>query len=298
MPHPIVVTGGAGFIGSNLVKYLMETKQHVKVIDDISTGKLSNLPIDDSQPWQLECHMFSVDYYGELLKQFVGAKYVYHLAAIPRIQKSVDDPIGTAKANIMGTIAVLEAARQAQVQRVVFASSSSSYGMKSPYAVQKKQGEDWCKLYYELYGLETVVLRYYNVYGPSMDLKSDYATVVPRFLTEEPVTIYGDGEQTRCFTYVDDVVEATHLAMHAPKAAGKCMDIGASPVTVNKLADMLCPTYPVYVAERPGEQKFSQADHSKALTYLNWKPKTSLAEGLEKTKEWLCEYLSQEEQGS
>ncbi len=296
MQHPIVVTGGAGFIGSNLVNYFLENGQRVKVVDDLSTGILNRLPLDDSQPWKLECCMFSVDYYSELRKQFTGAKYIYHLAAIPRVQKSIESPILTAKANIMGTIAVLEAARKAEVKRVVFVSSSAVYGMKSPYAVQKKQGEDWCRLYHELYGLETVVLRYFNVYGPDMDLGSDYATVIPRFLTEDPVTIYGDGEQTRCFTYIDDVVKATHLAMYSTKAVGKVMDIGSDPISVNDLARMITDKEPNYEPERAGEQKHSQAEHARAITYLGWKPETSLTEGLAKTKVWLDEELSRNSQ--
>lgn len=277
----IAVTGGAGFIGSNLVKELCERGKGSRIIDDMSTGCLENVVSILKQGVNVECYISSIENLDKLTEQFEDIEYVYHLAAIPRIPRSVEDPIGTAKANIMGTHNVLEAARKSKVKRVVFASSSSVKGLKSPYALQKATGEMLCTLYNELYGLETVVLRYFNVYGPNMDAESDYATVVPRFMTEDPVTIYGDGEQTRCLTHVEDIVDATIRAMETTEANGHTFEIGAKSVSINELSLIVGKTAK-YEPERPGEQKHSVANTKLAKQILGWKPKITLANGLRK----------------
>lgn len=280
-----VVTGGAGFIGSHLTKTLLDVGYNVRVIDNLSTGSLTNLTPVLNKDSKLKLYTYSIEHLEELIELFQGARYVFHLAAIPRIQRSVEDPIGTAKINIMGTLNVLEAARQAGVKRVVFSSSSSVKTKRSPYAVQKSVGEDLVRLYNDLYGLETVILRYFNVYGPNMDSESDYATVIARFLKEDPVTIYGDGDQTRGFCYVDDIVDATFRAGFISGVSGMTYDIGSEPRTINELAGMVGKPI-TYAAPRPGEQYFSKPDTSDAYDHLGWEPKISLEEGLDRTHKW------------
>lgn len=298
-----LVTGGCGFIGSHLTKQLLSDGHQVIVVDDLSAGRRSRLPehpkllvMERSVLWNnLPYFMSNVD-------------TVYHLAARPRVQRSIKEPMETHTVNATGTLAVLLAARDAKVRRVVFSSSSSVYGDQatlplvetmvpnpmSPYALQKLIGERYCQLFSQLYGLETVILRYFNVYGPDMDPNDAYANLMPKFLISMQrgiaPTIYGDGEQRRDFTYVGDVVWANLLATKSYPAAGEVFNIGSGKsYSVNEVAEAL--SYlaanwdasrivrPVHGPPVP-EPRQTCADVSKAARLLNWTPVIGLADGL------------------
>jgi len=292
----VVVTGGAGFIGSNLAEALVEEGHDVVVVDDLSTGRLENL------------HTVSIELVREsitnlkLLKEvFEDASCVFHEAAIPSVQRSVDDPLATNEANVKGTLSVLIAARDCGVEKVVYASSSSVYGdtptlpkredMKptplSPYAVSKLAGEHYCEAFSEVYGLKTVCLRYFNVYGPRQDPTSQYAAVIPSFITRvldgKPPVIYGDGEQTRDFTFVKDVVKANILAMN--RGRGVFNIACGERVSINELAHKVMEIAgvelePVYEEARRGDVRHSLADLSRARAELGYSPEYSLEMGL------------------
>jgi len=241
---------------------------------------------------------------------FEGARYVFHQAAIPSVPRSIDDPKATNIANICGTLSVLVAARDAGVQRVVAASSSSIYGDSpdlpkqeerrgkplSPYALSKVVTEEYCRLFYQIYGLETVCLRYFNVFGPRQDPKSQYAAVIPRFITrlldgEGPI-VFGDGEQTRDFTFITNVVDANWTAATHPKAAGEAFNIGCGNQTsLNQLLQILSQisgrdAKPVYSPPRTGDVKHSVADVTKARGLMGYSPAVSLEDGLERVVSW------------
>lgn len=281
----IVVTGGAGFIGSHLTRALLKRDYSIiKVIDDLSAGSISNLWEISENNKALHLHTGSITYLDYLVKQFHEAKKVYHLAGSSNVAKSIEDPIKTAEINIMGTLNVLEAARRTKVKRVVFVSSSSVYYKLSPYAVQKAAAEDLCKLYTSLYGLDVVIVRYFSVYGPNQSLDR----IVPRFLTEEPATIYGDGKQLKSFTYVTDAVEGTILAMDTRKSRGKTFDIGDDPISVNELFSIIGPKLsPKYEKARPGEVRDSVVDSSLARNLLGWEPRMPMVEGLDETRKYI-----------
>jgi UDP-glucose 4-epimerase len=236
--------------------------------------------------------------------------YVLHQAAVPSVQRSVQDPITTNRANITATLNMLESCKKHGVRRLVFAASSSAYGNTkelpkreempanplSPYALQKYVGERYCQLYYQLSGLETVCLRYFNVFGPAQDPNSEYSAVIPKFTSRlrkgEPLIIYGDGEQSRDFTYIDNVVEANWLALRAPKAAGAVINIGCGArITLNQLVQLLEEILAVrakidYQSPRSGDVRDSLADISRAQALLGFRPHVGVKEGLQKTAEF------------
>jgi len=304
-----LVTGGAGFIGSHVVEELVEEGQRVRVIDNLSTGKEENIA-----PCLGEIEFIEGDIRDlELIHRAMeGVGHVFHQAAVPSVPRSVKDPLMTNSANAEGTLNILIAARDVGVKRVVYASSSSVYGdtptlpkdegmrpePRSPYAVSKLAGELYCQVFHQVYGLETVALRYFNVFGPRQDPESQYAAVVPKFITAllrgEPPTIFGDGGQSRDFTYVENVVEANLLAARAPDVAGEVFNIACGErITVNELTRLLAESVganlklkPEYGPSRPGDVRHSLADISKAGELLCFEPKVSASEGLAKTVGW------------
>jgi len=305
----ILITGGAGFIGSNICYKLYENN-NVSVIDNLSTGNIENIKelVDKNK---ITFFKNSINDYDFLKKVFTNVDYVLHQAAIPSVPRSVADPISSNEANITGTLKVLMAARDSGVKKLVFASSSSVYGDTptlpkkedmstnplSPYAITKLAAEKYCEVFTDLYDLDTVSLRYFNVYGPRQDPKSQYAAVVPKFIknvqNNKPPVIYGDGEQTRGFTFVDDVVQANIKSLES-NSCGVYNISGGYQTTVNELAEIISDLYDfnkdfIYDSERPGDIKHSYADISNAEKYINYKPHYDLKEGLEITKEWYDE---------
>ena len=305
-----VVTGGAGFIGSHLAERLVGDGEEVRVVDDLSTGKVANI-----EAWmtQIEFHEQDVCDTSALKAAFRGADFILHQAAIPSVPKSVDDPLATNRASVDGTLSVLLAARDAGVRRVIFASSSSVYGDTpdlpkreematnplSPYAVSKLAAECYTRVFSLVYGLETVALRYFNVFGPRQDPASPYAAAIPKFISAllagDPPTVYGDGEQTRDFTYVSNAVEANLRACHAKGASGEVFNAGCgSAVSVNEVLTMLreilnVDVQPRYDPPRAGDVKHSLASIDKAKRVLNFQPRVGTREGLEKTVRWMKE---------
>ncbi|MGQ9461983.1 MAG: SDR family oxidoreductase [Candidatus Fervidibacter sp.] len=305
----VLVTGGAGFIGSHLVDKLVQLGAKVKVLDDFSTGKRENIAhLLGGKLRLIEGSLTD----AETVKRAVeGVEVVFHQGALPSVARSVEDPLTTHQVNSTGTLLLLLASRDAGVRRVVFASSSSVYGdmptlpkredmtpnPKSPYALSKLVGEHLCRLFWELYGLETVSLRYFNIFGPRQDPASQYAAVIPRFVTallkgERPV-IYGDGEQTRDFTFVENCVQANLLAATKPNVAGEVFNVGAGVQTsVNDLFRLIRSLIgadevePIYVPPRPGDVRHSLAEITKAERLLGYKPVISLEEGLKLTIDW------------
>jgi len=301
-----LVTGGAGFIGGHLVERLCRDGWRVRVLDDFSTGRESNLAPVVSQIELLRGDIRD----GELLARALrGVEVVFHEAAMASVPRSVAEPIRTHSVNVDGTLGLLEAARHAGVRRVVYAASSSAYGdtpvlpkvesmpanPRSPYALQKYAGEVYCRLYTELYGLETVALRYFNVYGPRQDPKSEYAAVVPKFITAclrgEAPTIFGDGEQTRDFTMVYDAVEANVLAADTPRASGSVCNVAAGTRTsLNQLYAAIreetgSSAAPHYAPPREGDVRDSLASLERARELLGYRPRVALREGLHITVE-------------
>ncbi|MDH7516257.1 MAG: SDR family oxidoreductase [Bacteroidota bacterium] len=305
-----LVTGGAGFIGSNIVEELLKRGERVRVLDNFSTGKRSNL-----LPFLGDIELVEGDIrsYHIVHEAVRGAEVVLHQAALPSVPRSIADPITTHEVNTNGTLNVLAAAREHAVRRVVFASSSSIYGDSaelpkhegmipnplSPYAVSKLAGEKYMQVYYRLYGLETVSLRYFNVFGPRQNPDSQYSAVIPRFIAavlagRSPV-VYGDGEQTRDFTYVANVVAANISAAEAPAAAGEVMNIACRErVSINRLIDDLRrltgrEVQPVYEAPRLGDVRHSFADISKAEALLGYRNIVRWETGLRMTVESFAE---------
>lgn len=303
-----VVTGGAGFIGSHIARTLAGLGRRVRVFDDFSTGHRHNL---DGAEGTIEVLEGSLTEPAAVSAAVDGASYVIHQAAIPSVPRSVADPVTSNDANINGTLNLLVAARDAGVKRVVYASSSSVYGdtptlpkvetmptkPKSPYALQKLTAEEYCRIFFEQYGLETVALRYFNVFGPRQDPTSQYTGVIAKFATallnRERPTIFGDGETSRDFTYVDNNVRANLLACIAPKAAaGQAMNVacGDRITLLQLLAGMqrLLGTNlePIFAPERAGDVKHSQADIEKAQTLLGYEPQVGFEEGLAITTQW------------
>lgn len=303
-----VVTGGAGFIGSHIARTLAAMGRKVRVFDDFSTGHRHNL---DGAEGPIEIVEGSLTEPHAVAGAVRGADYVIHQAAIPSVPRSVADPVTSNDANINGTLNLLVAARDAGVKRLVYASSSSVYGdtptlpkvetmptkPKSPYALQKLTAEEYCRIFFEQYGLETIALRYFNVFGPRQDPKSQYTGVIAKFATAllngERPTIFGDGETSRDFTYVDNNVRANLLACIAPKeAAGQAMNVacGDRITLLQLLAGMqeLLGTSlePIFAPERAGDVKHSQADIEKARTLLGYAPQVGFQEGLATTVKW------------
>jgi len=300
----VIVTGGAGFIGSHLAEELVRRGYQVTILDDLSTGKMGNikkLPGKDN----VQFIQGSVTNSSLLKELFHGAIYVFHQAAIPSVPRSVKDPLATNEVNITGTLNVLLAARVSKVRKIIYASSSSVYGdtptlpkredmvpsPQSPYAVSKLAGEYYCRVFQEVYGLATVCLRYFNVYGPKQNPDSQYAAVIPRFLRwaseGSPLIIYGDGEQTRDFTFIADAVAANILA--AESNASGVFNIGrGKSITINELARLVIKLTGnnvelVHQEPREGDIRHSLADISKAGTF-GYEPRYNLEEGLEETR--------------
>jgi UDP-N-acetylglucosamine 4-epimerase len=303
-----LVTGGAGFIGSNLVEALVKKQERVRILDNLSTGKKANL-----QPFLEKVEWVEGDIRDSKTcqKAVEGIEVVLHQAALPSVPRSVADPVLANEVNVSGTLNILCAARDAGVRRFVYAASSSAYGDSatlpkietmpakplSPYAIGKLTGEYYCQVFSTLYGLSTVSLRYFNIYGPRQDPNSEYAAVVPKMISaliqNKHGTIYGDGSQSRDFTYIDDCVQAVLAASVAPaEVSGEVINVsyGAN-VTINelyqKIADLLGKTItPVYEKSRAGDVRHSLADIGKARQLLGYNPEYSISRGLEKTIAW------------
>jgi nucleoside-diphosphate-sugar epimerase len=297
-----LVTGGAGFIGTNLVKRLLADGHKVRVLDNFSAGKFPERLQKDAEYMEGDIRRLE-----DCQKAMAGVAGVFHLAALPRVIFSVEHPAETHDVNVNGTFNILLAARDAKVKRVVFSTSSSAYGDQevyplkedgvikkplSPYGFHKLIGEEYCRLFSALYGLETVSLCYFNIYGPYFDPNGAYALVIGRFLKlrkeGQPLTIRGDGEMQRDYTHVDDAVEANILAMTKDTVGkGEIINIGyGEPHSVNELAKLIGgPT--TFVPELPGEMRYTKADNTKAKTLLGWNPTIALEEGVAALKkEW------------
>ncbi len=302
----IVVTGGAGFIGSNLVRKLADNNT-VIVIDDLSSGSLKNIE-DLVKTKKINFIKGSVTNNKLLQKTFRDIDYVFHQAAIASVTKSIEDPIKSNNVNVNGTLNVLVAARDNDIQKVVFASSCSVYGDSpilpkkedmmpypiSPYSVNKLISEYYCRVFTEVYGLKTVSLRYFNVYGPRQDPKGDYAAVIPKFifmaLNNKPLVIYGNGKQTRDFIYIKDIIEANIIAAESKETGVFNIATGIQ-VSILELAELIMRIIEnnlklVYKKSRDGDIKFSYADISKAKYKLKHEPKFALKKGLEETIKW------------
>jgi nucleoside-diphosphate-sugar epimerase len=304
-----LITGIGGFIGSSLARELLRHGEQVRGVDNFSTGKPDNLAEIMAEIDFREADILDLD---AMKLACAGVDYVLHQAAIPSVPKSVVDPIGSNRANVDGTVNVLVAARDAGVKRVIYAASSSAYGDTptlpkhegmtpdpiSPYAVAKLASEHYLKSFYRCYGLETVALRYFNIFGPRQDPTSPYSGVLAKFITlmlkGQPPTIFGDGEQSRDFTYIENAVDANLLACKASSsdAAGKVFNVATGRrVTLTETFKLLQPltSYsgsPIYGKERGGDIKHSLADISLAETYLGYKPRIDFEEGLRRTVEW------------
>ena len=308
-----LVTGGAGFIGSNIVRRLLEDGKSVRVLDNVATGRKRNI---ESVIGDIEFHEGDIRNPDDVKKAVSGVSRVLHLAALPSVVRSVEDPVSAGEVNINGMLNMLVASRDEEVERFVFSSSSSVYGDTdvlpkredmpaaplSPYAVQKLTGEHYCRIFRELYGFPALALRYFNVFGPRQNPKSQYSAVIPLFVeafrNDRAPTIYGDGEQTRDFTYVADIVQANICACEAPEDA--CGDVYNAAcgdrVSVLKLAGIISEIMgkniaPEHAEPRPGDVRDSQADSSKAQKALGWQSQFTLEEGLKETVEY---FLSEE----
>ncbi len=303
-----LITGGAGFIGSHIVRKLLQVGESVRVLDNFSTGSLDN--ISDTV---LDVELVEGDIRSQETVQqaMTGVDYVLHQAALPSVPRSVRDPIASADVNIMGTLNVLAAARDAGVKRVVAASSSSVYGSNpvlpkresmcpapmSPYAITKLSAEQFCQTFWHVYGLETVALRYFNVFGPGQNPESQYAAVVPRFVNAllhgQPLTVHGDGTQSRDFTFIDNVVQANLLACTSANAPGQALNIACGQqYSLNQLVgelEQICDRQAVteHTPSRTGDVPHSLADISKAREYLGYEPTVDFAEGLRRTVKWM-----------
>ncbi|OGK08925.1 MAG: Vi polysaccharide biosynthesis protein VipB/TviC [Candidatus Riflebacteria bacterium RBG_13_59_9] len=309
-----LVTGGAGFIGSNLTRHLLEAGETVRIVDNLSTGKPENLAPIRSDVEFIEDTICDTDVCRRVA---AGMDFVLHQAALGSVPRSVADPQASNQANITGTLNMLVAARDAGVERFVCAGSSSVYGDTvqlpkvetmtprplSPYGVTKLAKEHYCRVFWQVYGMPTIVLRYFNVYGPRQDPQSMYAAVIPRFaralLRSEKAVIYGDGLQTRDFTFIEDCIQANLLACTAPKAAnGEAFNIAfGEQVTIRAVFDILrellgVEAEPEYTGPRPGDVRDSLADTAKARRLLGYEPRNDIRTGLAKTSDWYREHLA------
>jgi nucleoside-diphosphate-sugar epimerase len=305
-----LVTGGAGFIGSHIVEALVKRGERVRVLDNLITGKRGNL---EHLASRIEFIEGDIRDFETTRRAVEGVKVIFHEAAIPSVPRSVADPLLNHESNINGTFNVLLAARDAGVRRLVYAASSSAYGERgtgakvedqlphplSPYAAAKLVGEYYCQVFTHVYGLETVALRYFNVFGPRQDPSSPYSGVISKFITSllggEPPVIFGDGEQSRDFTYVANVVDANLRAAEAPEASGRVINLGLNQrTTLNQLLAELqniigTDLTPHYESPRIGDVRHSLADITQATQLLGFKPIIGLTEGLRHTVDWYRE---------
>jgi UDP-glucose 4-epimerase len=302
-----LVTGGAGFIGSHLVEALLERGERVRVLDNFSTGNLANLEAVQNRIELIDGDITDLE---TVRKALAGVEVVFHQAALASVPRSVANPLATHRVCVDGTLHILLAARDARVRRVVYAASSSAYGNSarlpksesdptsplSPYAVAKLAGEHYCAAFSEVYNLETVRLRYFNVFGPRQSPDSPYAAVIPLFIQaltgrKAPV-IHGDGQQSRDFTYVADVVRANLLAAEAPGVSGRVYNVACGRRTtllelVSHLNELLgTQIAPRHVVARLGDVRHSQADIERARTELNYRPTTDVPSGLRECVSW------------
>jgi UDP-glucose 4-epimerase len=307
MARKVLITGGAGFIGSHLARALEARDHSVRVLDDFSSGKRTNLADVEGR---IEIVEGSILDEATVERAMDGVEIVYHEAAIPSVPRSIAAPLASHQANATGTLNVLEAARRKSVRRVIYAGSSSAYGETptlpkvesmataplSPYAVSKLAGEHYCQVYARAFGVETVVLRYFNVFGPRQDPNSQYAAVIPRFVTaalegRRPV-IFGDGTQSRDFCFIDNVIEANLLAADAREASGKVFNVACGRATdLNQVVKLIAsaldiPLDPTYETGRVGDVKHSLADISAARKILGYTAAVSFEDGLLRTIEW------------
>jgi nucleoside-diphosphate-sugar epimerase len=305
-----LVTGGAGFIGSNICRRLVQERCFVRVVDNLLTGKRSNLaPIMDKIDF-VEADMGDSEVARAAMKDI---DVVLHEGALPSVPRSVDDPASTHKHCVDATFTLLMAARDARVKRFVYAASSSAYGDTptlpkvetmtpsplSPYAVGKLVGEYYCSVFSSVFGVETISLRYFNVFGPHQDPASQYAAAIPAFVTavlqDRPPTVYGDGEQSRDFSYIDNIVEANLLAARAKQTLGEVVNIACGEaVTVNAIIKTINEllgknVQPIYAPSRPGDVKHSLADITAAGKLIGYKPVVGFREGLERSIAWYRE---------
>jgi nucleoside-diphosphate-sugar epimerase len=308
-----LITGGAGFIGSNMVRFLLDKGQKVRVFDNFETGKHENLAeVAD----RIEVVEGDIRDMAAVKRAVKGSEVVYHLAALGSVPRSMKDPATTHDVNVSGTFNVLMAARDEKVKRIVFSSSSSVYGQSpvlpqhedlplapiSPYGASKAIGEIYFRSFYETYGVQSVCLRYYNVFGPRQDPTSQYAAAIPLFVSslmrDKSPTIFDDGEQSRGFTYIENVMEANWLAANAKEMHGEAMNISTSnAVTVNTVVNTIRKLLgkenikPVYAPPRPGDIKQSLADVRKAKELIGYVPFVSFEEGIAKAINWYKENL-------
>jgi len=293
-----LVTGGAGFIGSNLTDALIDAGHKVRIIDNFSTGKREQV---NPKAELVEADFTKLE---EIKPHFDGIDGVFHVGALPRIPFSIENPIESTQANLNGTLNVLVAAKDAKVKRVVYSASSSAYGDQpelplhpdmpanplNPYALQKYVGEKFCEQFFRFYGLETVSLRYFNVYGPRMATEGSYVTVISIFkrqkLAGQPLTIAGDGEQSRDFTHISDVVRANMLAMESPNVGhGEVLNVGAGEQhTVNEIADAFGGERQ-YIPARKGEARHTRADNTLTRQLIDWQPRVAFVDGLNRLTE-------------
>ena len=307
-----LVTGGAGFIGSHIVERLVAEGHKVRVLDDFSSGKRTNLAPFEGKIEVLEGDLRRPE---DCRRACAGIEFVYHEGAVPSVPKSVDDPLTSHQANVDGTFNLLMAARDAKCRRVIYAASSSAYGDQpelpkretacpsplSPYAVNKLVGEHYLRTFFLCYGLETISLRYFNVFGPRQDPKSQYAAAIPAFVVaimhDESPVIFGDGEQTRDFTYIDNVVHANLLAAKVAHTEGQVVNVACGEsVTVNQIIQLINgllgkKVAPRYVPERAGDVKHSLAAIDEARRILGYEPIVPFEDGLRRAVEWYTKHL-------
>lgn len=307
-----LVTGGAGFIGSNITRRLVNDGASVRVLDNLLTGKRSNMADFEDKIEFIEADMGDPAAAKKAMKDI---DVVLHQGALPSVPRSVDDPAATHRHCVDATFTLLLAARDAKVKRFVYAASSSAYGDTpvlpktedmvttplSPYAVGKLVGEYYCSVFTKVFGLETISLRYFNVFGPYQDPKSQYAAAIPAFVTsilkETPPTIYGDGEQTRDFTYIDNVIHANLLAAKAPQTNGEVVNIACGErISINAIIDLINNIVGKnvkanHVESRPGDVRDSLADISRAKKVIGYEPVISFKDGLAKAIDWYSKNL-------
>ncbi len=311
-----LITGGAGFIGSNIAEDLLKKGHQVRILDNFSTGARENLAEFADKIEVVEGDLRN---YHNVRESVDGMDFVLHQAALPSVPRSISDPISSNEVNVAGTLNVLHAARDARVQRVVFASSSSVYGDSpslpkheemtpnplSPYAVSKLAGEKYCQVFAGIYGLHTVALRYFNVFGPRQNPNSQYSAVIPKFVTailqDKSPVIYGDGEQSRDFTYIQNTIEVNIRATEVDCPAGVVMNSAVHErTTLNELVAAINRILgkdikPIYTEPRPGDIKHSFADISRLKSTLHYEPSVLFEEGLKRTIDWYQQRLSVKE---